>query len=511
MFKKILLVLLFLAISAKFSYCLQDNSVTVYCNKDIGRVNTLLYGNNFIAYDPSTYEDWGEDYYGYSDYGAGIWNPKGNTYVKEVVDLAKEIKMSVARFPGGCGAHHYDWKKAVGDNRKHFLYGLDEYFASIEPIGAIPLITVSYFSGDEKDAADLVEYLNAACDGTNPNGGIDWAKQRSKNGHHSPYDVKYFEFGNEVYHGDHRMIKEVDPAEYADRYLRYYTAMKDVDPSIQIGVVLGYDEWDRPVLEAIKDKIDFGIVHLYPAPEANELTISLMNPKDIVGQALDMPEVRYRQEAERILAILDHTAAEEVPLAVTEYNAGFIYNDPPYRHSLGAALVNAELMRLFMKPQYRVMMANYWQFSNSYWGMVYTNGDYMKYDYSRPIEYIKRPNYFTAQLYAQHFGNILLEHVDATESLTVNVSRNPDTNKIYLMVVNKNMETDVPCKINLVDFEPDRGSTWTLNGPTVAATNENNPYNVKVVNKALEIEGESFVYLFPAHSLTAIEIEGKNL
>ena len=47
------------------------------------------------------------------------------------------------------------------------------------------------------DATDLVEYLNAKV-GTNPNGGIDWAKVRANNGHEKPYNVRYFEIGNEM-------------------------------------------------------------------------------------------------------------------------------------------------------------------------------------------------------------------------------------------------------------------------------------------------------------------------
>ena len=51
--------------------------------------------------------------------------------------------------------------------------------------------------GNAQDAADLIEYLNAQV-GTNPNGGIDWAKVRADNGHPQPYNVRYFEIGNEM-------------------------------------------------------------------------------------------------------------------------------------------------------------------------------------------------------------------------------------------------------------------------------------------------------------------------
>ena len=50
--------------------------------------------------------------------------------------------------------------------------------------------------GSAQDAADLVEYLNAPA-GSNPNDGVAWADIRKANGHEEPYNVRYFEIGNE--------------------------------------------------------------------------------------------------------------------------------------------------------------------------------------------------------------------------------------------------------------------------------------------------------------------------
>lgn len=101
----------------------EDNIITIYYDEEIGQINEKIYGNNFIGYDPITYEDWADEYYGYSDYGAGIWDPKWKEPVKEVVDLAKEAGVTILRFPGGCGTHHYNWRNAIGKKRKHFYMG----------------------------------------------------------------------------------------------------------------------------------------------------------------------------------------------------------------------------------------------------------------------------------------------------------------------------------------------------------------------------------------------------
>ena len=90
-----------------------------------------------------------------------------------------------------------------------------------EQIGAEVVMTVSYYTGDANDAADLVEYLNAPNDGSNPNGGTDWAGRRAKNGHPAPYNVKYFEVGNETWGSHPPKVKKISPGQYARRYLKY--------------------------------------------------------------------------------------------------------------------------------------------------------------------------------------------------------------------------------------------------------------------------------------------------
>jgi alpha-N-arabinofuranosidase len=74
----------------------------------------------------------------------------------------------------------------------------------------------------------------------------------------------------------------------------------------------------------------------------------------------------------------------------------------PYRHCLGNALINAEMLRVFLRPQNRIVMANFWQFANEYWGQV--KGYVHKGD---PL--VKRPQYFPFELYHNHFGAELLD------------------------------------------------------------------------------------------------------
>jgi alpha-L-arabinofuranosidase len=93
--------------------------------------------------------------------------------------------------------------------------------------------------------------------------------------------------------------------------------------------------------------------------------------------------------------------------------------------------------------------------------------------------------------------------------LSVNASKNADGSMVYLMVINKNMDSPMTSTIDLKDFAPAaKGNAWVLNGPSVDATNEKKHDNVKVTHKTFEITGSPFEFIFEPHSLTAIEIEG---
>jgi len=494
----------------------KDNSITIYCNREIGAINKKVFGNNFLGYEHETKKAELGEGYSSSDFGEGLWDPRRKVLVQGVIDLAKKAGIASARFPGGCGTHLYNWKNTIGQKRKHFLYGTDEFLKTCDEIKAEPILTLSYFIGDETDAADLVEYLNAPDNGSNPNGGVDWAKERSKNGHRQPYKIKYFEIGNEVYHGNHKEIKKVTPEEYAYRYLKYYEKMKKIDPSIKIGVILDTTDWNEKVLKIVKDKLDFGIVHIYPNGGFKETEIENNSPETIFKRALAEPSRHLKADFKKELQLLKEQSGKKISLAVTEYNGGFAQERPvPYRHCLGTALLNAELLRIFMDPELNVLMANYWNFVNEYWGMIANRFDGTEKTLYN--EYYKRPNFYVLELYNEHFGDTLL--LTKTESgyykvenntipyLSVNASIDKNKNKVYLMVINKNLEDSITANIELEDFKPSKtGYSWVLNGPSVDATNEQNHDSVKAKEHKFDIEGATFSFTFEPHSLTVIEI-----
>lgn len=157
--------------------------ITVEAAKPVGRVNPWVLGSNLLGYQVDAWLPVGPDYH---DRGAGVWDPEARRPVAEMVELARRSGLSVARWPGGCGTHVFDWKKTVGPVERRPLqqFGLPEFLRTCEAMAAVPLITLADYHGTAQDAADLVEYLNAPDDGKHL-----WARLRAQDGHPQPWRV----------------------------------------------------------------------------------------------------------------------------------------------------------------------------------------------------------------------------------------------------------------------------------------------------------------------------------
>ncbi|HEX2949726.1 MAG TPA: hypothetical protein VHV83_09180, partial [Armatimonadota bacterium] len=289
-----------------------------------------------------------------------------------------------------------NWHDAVGpiDQRPNFSFGVDEFIAYCRAVGAEPLMTVSAYVGTPQDSADLVEYCNAPADAQHP-----WAQKRAQWGHPQPYGVRYFEMGNESDHGNHDVIphKKYSAEEYATWVNTSAKLMRKVDSTIQIGALMGTgtgpsDPWNTTVLSMTKGTANFIIVHTYPAGAHEETTLKYTPDQLMQGcmAAAEQTELSLR----KYRALIDKYAGKKIPLALTEYNAGFVQEKPiPYRFSYGAAFFSADYIRVLLKPELNVVMANYWHFANGYWGMIHGFGPYKK-----------MPAYYLYRLWGQHFG-----------------------------------------------------------------------------------------------------------
>lgn len=148
----------------------------------------------------------------YHKYGYGSWDTSTQSMFPQFSTIYDDSGFKSMRYPGGTVSNLFRWKDSIGPvaQRKNCIhggtcepnatdFGLDEAARYCESHGTTLVYVYGAGNGNAQDAADLVEYLNAPNNGSNPNGGTDWALVRANNGHSAPYNIKSFEIGNEMY------------------------------------------------------------------------------------------------------------------------------------------------------------------------------------------------------------------------------------------------------------------------------------------------------------------------
>jgi alpha-N-arabinofuranosidase len=385
----------------------QTADIVVNASQKLGPVNPLVFGQNINAADNAHIFSSETTDLNLIQRGDGFWDPDKGAPVSEVVNQSRAVKMSMLRYPGGCLAHNFDWRKTVGPAAKEngWLFGVDEYLRLCHTIGAIPLITISDYAlpADQMpaNAAALVEYLNSPADTTHP-----WAMKRKDWGHPAPYRATWFELGNESMHGNHRVLPR---RQYlAEQYAAYANAtaaaMRKIDPGIKLGIVVmpgpGTDvncDWNRTVVRLAGAGADFVVIHMYTpeVPKAGLPENVLMQTMMAAGQQVEEHLIEYHQMIRKELG-------HDLPLAITEFNGAL--DQSAYRLSYGNALECADLLRVFLKPEMNVALANYWTFLNSPFGMLHTT---VHASDGEPVS--REPALLLYELWSRHFGSQLLK------------------------------------------------------------------------------------------------------
>ncbi|MBR4246062.1 MAG: alpha-N-arabinofuranosidase [Treponema sp.] len=209
----------------------------------------------------------------------GIYEPghplaDGQGFRKDVIDMVRDLKVSLVRYPGGNFLSGYNWKDGIGPKEKrprrldrawHTIesnqVGIDEFYDWCKKSGTELMAAVNMGTGSVQDAADLVEYCNFE-------GGTYWSDLRRENGHDKPYGIKTWCVGNEM--DGPWQICHLTADDYGKKAREAIKLMKWTDESIKT-VVCGsassgmptYPEWDRIVLEHTYDLADYISIHRY--------------------------------------------------------------------------------------------------------------------------------------------------------------------------------------------------------------------------------------------------------
>lgn len=193
---------------------------------------------------------------------------------RDIIDLVREMRIPMFRYPGGNFLSGYNWEDGIGpvENRPVRLdlawigeesnrVGTDEFMRWAKKADTTVNMAVNLGTRGADAARNLVEYCNYP-------GGTYWSDLRIKNGAKDPYNIKTWCLGNEV--DGHWQICHKTANEYGRLALEAGKLMRLVDKRIEL-VLCGssnttiptFPSWDLQVLDEAWDVTDYISLHNY--------------------------------------------------------------------------------------------------------------------------------------------------------------------------------------------------------------------------------------------------------
>lgn len=192
----------------------------------------------------------------------------------DVTELARELGVTLVRYPGGNFVSGYAWEDGIGARAERPVrldrawkavetnqVGTDEFMTWASQLGAEPMMAINLGTRGVQEACDLLEYCNHP-------GGTYWSDQRIKNGARDPHDVRLWCLGNEM--DGPWQIGHKTAEEYGRLAAESARAMRRIDPRIEL-VACGssnssmptFGTWESTVLEHTYDLVDHISAHAY--------------------------------------------------------------------------------------------------------------------------------------------------------------------------------------------------------------------------------------------------------
>ncbi|HEY8549566.1 MAG TPA: alpha-L-arabinofuranosidase C-terminal domain-containing protein [Vicinamibacterales bacterium] len=424
----------------------------------------------------------------------------------DVFARVKALRPAFLRWPGGNVAQDYRWAWGVGprDERPTWInlswknewepgdFGTDEFVRFARAVGAEPSITVNVEGrgATVEEAAAWVEYCNGPASSR-------YGVMRARNGHPEPYGVKYWEIGNEIW-GDW-VRGHSDAATYARNLTRYVEAMRAVDPSIRVIAVGDNDmTWNRTVLTQAGAPFDYLAIHHYYGRRQIQGDLRNLMARPLYYE-------RFYAELEALLRALPED--RRPALAINEWGLDLPESQ---QYSILSALYGARLMNVFERRSDLVAMSAVSDLVNGWPGGIIQA--------SRHGLFVT-PIYLVNQLYATHVGSDRLSvrvegptfstsrEGDAVPVVDAVASRTADGRRIFLKVVNTDLERPVRAQVRLTGarVQP-RAEVQRVVADSVHATaGFSAPDAVRITRIPIKA-GASFGLELPKHSVSVLTL-----
>jgi len=467
----------------------------------------------------------------------GIWVgpdssiPNTRGIRNDVVSALRNLKVPNVRWPGGCFADQYHWRKGIGPREKRpatvnsawgdvidtNAFGTDEFMDFIQQIGSTPYVSINIGSGTPEEAAEWLEYMTAAAP-------TALAKERAANGHPEPYKVGFLGVGNESWDCGGAMTPEyyISLMKVYSRFvLNMNPAQRGKDQMLKIAVGPGTPdtEWTEAVMKAWKKHtwawdINGVSLHWYTVPNGwppstKSENFGLDDYAKSLKSTLFMDEFLRKQEV-----VMDKYDAErKVTLSVDEWgawHAPLAGSNPAFlvqQNSLRDAILASLNLNIFARHADRVHMANIAQMINVLQAMILTDSDKM----------VLTPTYHVYKMYVPFQDSTLVPVAFDAGSYTHGGLTLPQADVIAakradgkLLIAITNLDAEKPATIDAhIEGMTARSATGeTLTAPAVDAVNTFNAPNAVIPKPAaVKVQNGEISLAVGPGSVTVVSIE----
>lgn len=438
--------------------------VLINPKKKIGKVNEMIFGNFIENLDKCIY--------------GGVYDPISSVadedgFRTDVIEATKQMGISNVRFPGGCYAPFYHFYNGIGEKEKRPKtrykqynpsneFGTDEFLIWCQKVNVEPFICVNMGSGTAEEAMNWVEYCNGEA-------GSYWADKRISNGHSKPYNVKYWAIGNEI-GGTWEYGHSASPEEYIQKARDYVKVMKYADPSIKLVLCGAHfpidfisDDWNRKVLDALYDYVDYINIHHYIGHDYKD---EIWNTWDSMGAL----EVHYHlHEYMQLLEDALHMIQEdirfinhkkntfkEIGIALDEYNPWYREEENSFvPFNVSDSLLVASYFNIFIRNAEAVTLCNMAQLVNTIPAMVCKSGS---------SEFFRQGTSYVQEIFLKNKGMQAVDvwcespryqgsYYPEVPYLDLSASIDEERNTVILNIVNRNHEEAYDVELNIFGKE----------------------------------------------------------
>ncbi len=276
----------------------------------------------------------------------GIYEPDhesadANGMRQDVIELVRELKVPIVRYPGGNFVSAYNWEDGVGPREKRPTrldlawhtsesnqVGVHEFAQWCQSANTEMMLAINLGSRGLDHARNFVEYVNGPT-------GSAWGDLRKSHGRAEPFGVKHWCLGNEMDGPWQVGHKTAD--EYGRLANEVAKTLRAFDRSLEL-IVCGssnadmktYPEWERIVLEHTYDAVDHISLHMYFANRSQE--------RRRISRAQRQARRLYRRRSPRRsnLSAPTSAAAKRVTISFDEWNVWY-HSNVQDREILGGA------------------------------------------------------------------------------------------------------------------------------------------------------------------------------